>query len=146
MKRLSIFLIAASIIAAFECGGGKNSSDVNTMTMTANAQRLHILLGGKGTATIDWGYGRDNRDTKELVYDEFATTANFQRLRTTHNSLTITITGDNVEYFDCRLLQLSDLDVSLNPALKVLWCGWNDLTALDASQKHCSAKNNCCEQ
>ena len=93
MKRLSIFLIAASILAAF---GFSSRSDERVMTMTTGAREVSFELWGSGFAVIDWGNGRTQ--TTQVLNQ-------WIRFRHEYSDTiprTITITGADVTGFDCE--------------------------------------------
>ena len=155
MNKIHIFLLAALIIAALGCGGGRGShieEDADgIMTMTTSAERVIIRLQGIGTATIDWGDG-SQPETVEIAED---TWSDFRRDFADASQRTVTITGENITGLTCRdnhltaidvsrytalerliceTNMLTVLDVSRNTALKQLWCGRNQIAQLDLSQ------------
>jgi hypothetical protein len=105
------------------------------ITMTTEAGRVDMMLGGFGTATIYWGDGKS--DTLALN-DERAHASIKHKYSEWSDSRTVTITGTNITALFCPgyndVNKLTSLDVSKNKALKTLYCDVNQLTALDVSK------------
>jgi hypothetical protein len=100
------------------------------ITMTTAAGKVNIILGGSGTATVDWGDGKSETLTlKEKVQNNIGHT-----YAASSDSRTIVISGNDIKLFVCHTNQLTALDVSKNKALMVLECSYNQLSVLDASK------------
>ena len=100
----------------------------NQMIMKTGAiGAVTIGLAGEGSVTIDWGNGEMETHmlSSNLTYHA--------RIFTGEGTHAITITGDITE-MRCQYNQLTELDVSGNPALIELSCGNNLLTTLDVSK------------
>ena len=96
-------------------------ADSKVMTMTTHRRNVKFYI--VGAATVNWGDGLEietqnlqsfNRDGKPYRVHH-----NYQDNENVH---TITITGENVWYLECRKKSLRTLDVSGNSALKILKC------------------------
>jgi hypothetical protein len=138
---ITVALIAASLCGCNGCGGKSNS--MSQMTMTVNPAifsdedgnengTVSFLLKGSGTATIDWGDGLQP-ETVTLAYEG----ERFTHEYFADAVLNIVITGENITGLACSEIYeytLKTMDVSKNPALQELSCGYNGLTALDVSQ------------
>jgi len=110
------------------------------ITMTTQASNASILLqvtksAGSDNCAIDWGDGeKSNIDDHPFhepnPYSDFNVYI-FSHSYSGASEHRITITGDNIWLLYCAENQLTALDVSHYPELKVLYCGINLLTAFD---------------
>ena len=130
MEKNVLITLAAIVLAASACSSGTGKMTMNTQTdMEHFGGKVQIFLGGKGTATLDWGDGTEKEthtlsDYTELTHSYSEASAH-----------TITVIGKNVTRLNCNWTQLTALDVSMNTELKKLDCGNNDqLTTLDVSK------------
>jgi len=97
-------------------------------------------LAGTGTVTIDWGDGTVKKYTLTSNFSDF------NHIYSSASARTITIIGENITHFNCFFYELSNLDVSNNPALIELYADANQLTELDLSKstalKWLNVRNN----
>ena len=110
-----------------------------TMT-TSKSGEMSIVLRGTGTATVDWGNG--TKDEKNLLAN---TSTSYTHNYTNTNARIITITGNNITFFECRSQQLTSLNVSNNTALTSLDCSYNKLKSLDVSKNTALTYLECSE-
>ena len=125
MKKPIIILVLLLTIQRGVC------AEKPQITMSSDKKgTVRIELAGSGTANIDWG---DGLEVETITLSE-------TRLLKTHaysdNSIrTITIFGENITEFFCKICELKSLDVSNNPSLIFLYCGDNpQLKNLDISK------------
>jgi len=103
-------------------------------------------MTGSGTITIDWGDGTESKTYTLLPIDDYHWSKGLLQdygYRHTYSDAsvrTIKITGENITHLQLGSRILS-LDVSKNPVLTWLHCGWeivkdgkNQLTHLDVSK------------
>ena len=98
-----------------------------TMTLKEKG-KIKIRMAGSGTASINWGDGITSEIktlSKELSTYSHVYTENIVR--------TVTIISDNITGFNCKNIQLINLDVSKNTVLELLVCLNNQLVSLDVS-------------
>jgi len=113
-----------------------------------DSYNAEIQMAGTGIVRIDWGdesaiethnLSAFNSE-EELMKAVFKGINGYTRLDNYFHWFrdkadhTITITGENILLLDCGYMNLSNLDVSKNTALKVLYCNENELTSLDVSK------------
>ena len=130
MKKLFFYLMTVAMVLATSCSKEDGEDDgPNQMTMTTQLSYVSFSSRGYGTMTVDWG-------DKFEIETHFLNNVNQTFIHTYSDSRphTITIKGDFITDFNCAHLALSKLDVSKNPALITLQCGWNWLTELDVSR------------
>jgi len=152
MKRVTIFLTVALMLAALGCGSKTtaNTSDAGrtvisgeptiTLTTAVGVSEITISLAGSGAVTIDWGDG--TTETHELPeYYGWSLDAGGtmgERLTLQHRyaiaaTRRITIFGENIIELVCNNAGLTAIDVKNATALESLECSGNLLTALDVS-------------
>jgi hypothetical protein len=97
-----------------------------TIFMTTAKAKVDISFGGKekGYATIAWGDGAVENGWSNNSSHNYGSTS----LRT------IAITSQDITGFACRGNELTELDVSQNTVLSLLYCSNNQLTNLDVSK------------
>ena len=109
----------------------KPPTGTSKITMITRASNVTIDMAGVGDVVIDWGDGTiETHPLFNVRHTVFS--------RHTHNysgisNRTITITGGDITEYDCWDNQLTSLDVSASPGLKILLCAYNQLTSLDVS-------------
>ena len=125
MKKPIIILVLLLTIQRGVC------AEKPQITMSSDKKgTVKIELVGSGTANIDWG---DGLEVETITLSE-------TRLLKTHSYSdniirTITIFGENITGFFCKICELKNLDVSNNPVLIFLHCGDNpQLKNLDVSK------------
>ena len=134
MKKVFLLSVSILVFGLFpSCGGGKAADagpiGPNQMTMTSTVNgEVKITLSGKGEAVIDWGDGSP-RDTVALKSMSNKCTHTFDN----ETERTIRVAGETITSLSLEKVNMSTLDVSQNPLLKVLNCGKNDLTTIDLS-------------
>jgi hypothetical protein len=153
MNRLKSILLAGCLLigAVLFTGCKDDDKTVKTvdmqMTMTTEKSGdVTIYIAGSGAMMIDWGdgtpgemftltdYNLENWMSKEYIYvHDFSNTS----------AHTITITGKNITHLRCSNEQLTNLDVSKNPALRDLDCNNNQLTGLDMRKNTVLLSLNC---
>jgi len=135
MKK-KLFIIAA-IAGMVLVGCKKKIEEPYVLTMTtAVSGEYKLYITGTGTATIDWGDGSSDHvtlsnlpaDLKDL-WDYF-----FTHIYASAGVKTIKVTGNVLSLDTDWTGEITDLDVSKMPALKVLLCGNEKLTLLDVSE------------
>ena len=121
----------------FDAASGiKYGKSKNHITMVTEQLDVRINLN-YGPVDIDWGDGSPIEKVDSFscwgIVHSYSVPA----------SRTITITGENITYFNCSLNKLTKLDVSNNIKLETLSCGANQLTSLDVSANSNLASLNC---
>jgi Leucine-rich repeat (LRR) protein len=126
------------------------------MTMTVAAPRVgsfvvNLELLGTGEATINWGDGKSHQ-TVTLSDDDtqvigpngmhWNVPIDCKHIYPDSSTITITIIG-NVTCLNCSGNQLTNLDVSNDPALELLNCSKNQLISLDVSNNITLKALNC---
>jgi hypothetical protein len=139
MKRILLKVIAAAFFTVFTGSCGCVRAQQIKMTIKYGYEReVKIRIGGATSVKIDWGDGETetkqydpkslrDKDGDPILYDckhKYSNTA----------AHTVTVTGRNITHFNCSYIPLTNLDVSKNTALTVLWCVGNGLKYLNVSQ------------
>ena len=113
--------------------------DSKQMTITCKPLRgeVRIKIAGTGTATIDWGDGKqcETLMLSALKGDELYDNKKYGYKHDfgSDRNVTVTVTGKNITHLGCSKNGVTRLDVSNNTALKVLDCSRNQLMYLDVS-------------
>ena len=137
------FIIVLSILVSF-CNNIAKATD-NYITITLQAKgKVEFYIKGTGEVTIDWGDGNIQRSmisessvswkglqkfTNEEPYERYR-----HRYRSKESQTTITITGDDMVFFTCKSNNVTSLDISNNPKLRLLDVSNNLLNNLDVSK------------
>ena len=100
--------------------------DTPQIKMTFTGSQITIHLIGDGSASIDWG---DGMQTITLAAHFHETECKKEYPDATDR--TIIISGDHITGLICNGNQLTELEVSDNPALTLLFCSDNALTVLN---------------
>ena len=126
------------IILATVTSCNKKEDDNNKITqiiMITEASEIELDMAGTGEVTINWGDGTNEAYTLsnnwKKPYSPLNPKIHEYSGASTH---TITITGINITHLNCNSSELTDLDVSKNKTLVVLFCGYNQLMDLDVSK------------
>lgn len=142
---LSILAIVLGACSEDDKDPLNNDGSEGMITMVTNKDKvgdiwIYSFKEGE-TITIDWGDGttEEVRKTKS-DYDEEEGFSGYETGELKHtysnsNLHTITIKG-NIKTLDCgdNVYNLISLDVSKCPALRELYCAYNNLTTLDVSK------------
>ena len=132
MKKIFFYIMIAAVVLATACdkeeeGNEGNEIGQNPMTMTTQKSDVTLNISGYGMVTIDWG------DKTVFTTNSLQSTHEFTHVYSSSSIHNITITGDRVEILICVNQDVLTLDVSKNPCLYRLYCGYNKLTKLDLS-------------
>ena len=115
----------------FEVVEQPETNDDQYITMTTEAETVHVSFEGYGDIIVDWGDG--SKYTGVLTgFENYMTVLTHE-----YNSAaprTITITGENILNFNCSDNQITELDASNYTGLVSLNCSRNKLTELDVSK------------
>ncbi len=129
-----IALWVMTVILAFNlkaCNNNQVDYPEGSIIMTTTAKEITLRLSGSDDIQIHWGDGKKSNLNEGLLLD-FSGGFKFSHTYSSAAKRTIYITG-KVETLDCANIQLTSLDVSQNPELKILYCSDNLLTVLDVS-------------
>lgn len=119
-KRTAI--LALTILVAFSlkaCTNDKVDYPEGSIIMTTTAKEVTLRLSGSDDIAIHWGDGKKSNLNEGLLLD-FSGGFEFTHTYSSATTRTIYITG-MVEILDCANIQLTNLDVSQNPELKILY-------------------------
>ena len=141
MKKVVINYLVIAVLtlsAAFtSCNKDEDEWEM-TMTRVMHGQ-VRLIMTGSSNCRIDCGDGSEIEEYafsgEEDFFYHFYTVATFH---------TITISGRDITSLDCYGNQLKSLDVSKNPALKILNCMSNQIKNLDVSKNTALIQLNCC--
>lgn len=119
------------------CGKDKVEFPTGTITLTTAKSEVGFIIRtpkDSRNITIDWGDGKKS-NLNEAFHDEIG--YDFHEFRFLHDyssttERTIVITG-SITSFNCRGMQLTNLDLSRIKTLISLDCSENELTTLDVS-------------
>ena len=157
MKKINVILTALTLFGLMTgCGGSgggntnenasdKTQTDANadthgiTMTIKPENGDIRFYIGGNGVATIDWGDDSpvETATLTPISRDEEGYPSENNEFKHTYAQsvkYTIKITGENITEIMSGWINLTDLDVSKNPALTTLDCSENQLTTIDVSK------------
>ena len=129
----NVAAIAACLAATMltSCGGGSGVGSEMKLTVQGN-DKVMVALDGYGTAAIDWGDGSTKKS-----YELSGKEESYEWQYSQSSSRTIKIVGENITtlafFPQAEQIQLTNLDVSKNTALKALVCIGN-FTSLDVSK------------
>ena len=132
MKIIFFYIIIAAAFLMIACNKDKDEvASPNEITLTTTKSSVLIQISGYGTMTIDWGdntkietFSFTGADPEYVVHD-------FTHTYSVNSMHAMTIRGDSITHFGCAGNGLTKLDVSKNPALIVLLCGYNPIEHLD---------------
>ena len=143
MKKIFFYMMIATVVLAIACdkeeeGNEGNEVGPNPMTMTTQKSDVTLIMSGLGTVTIDWG---DNTEIE--TYNDLQSPYIYTHVYSGSSIHTVTITGNHVEQLECYGQGVLTLDVSKNPRLYRLYCGYNKITKLDLSNNSVLGKLEC---
>ena len=148
MNRQILYIIAAVMLLsaiATSCKKGKEDIPWMTIVQTEYYNWILFRLAGSGTAMIDWGDGTietytlsayNVSDWENGYLENARQKYNFKYIYPDRYFTTITITGEDITHLDFYDYpnDIKNLDVSNNPNLTYLNCGYKGLTSLDVSK------------
>jgi len=130
MKRaiLNYLVIVAFVVSTSFVARTANAGQIS-MTINPTTGDASFCIGGNGTITIDWGDGTESANHSLVSYEQWHWNYNPEKYVYRHTysdtlAKLITITGENITHLRCGSFLLN-LDVSKNPALIWLSCGWD---------------------
>ena len=126
----SYLIIIASVLTT-SCNDEERENK-NKITILTQKSDVTISIGGSGSISIDWG-DKTEIESYFLYESHYSTSKILSHSYNSSSQKTITITG-NITYLECVNQEIIKLDVSNNPVLKELHCGYNQLKNLDVSR------------
>jgi hypothetical protein len=132
-------VIAAVFFAVFiSACGGVRTQEITMTLKTYSGMEVRFGISGATTVNIDWGDGNtENKqyEPEDMYDDDGEPVMDYcEHEYLTASDHTVTITGDNIMYFDCSDNALTSLDVSKNTSLTHFNCSGNQLQSLDVSK------------
>jgi len=135
MKKIFFYVMIATVVLTAASCNKDDENEIepgqNQITITGQNVNMAISVAGSGTMTIDWG---DWTGVETYSLPGFSQPQTYSHVYSGNFMHTITLTGDKIEYLECIHQNILLLDVSRNPTLTELHCGWNWLTSLDVSR------------
>jgi hypothetical protein len=144
MKHVGIFLcLLCFFVLVPGLGWGQNAATQGELTVTVHIARggtgsFSLFLAGSGNAVIDWGDG-SSPDTIALPARNPAQTAyggggEFNRVYAAGGTKTVRIRGNVTVFCTKGTKEITAIDTSAMPSLKILSCGSEAITSLDLSK------------
>jgi len=150
MKKYFLYVAAVTfLMAACTKDRSEEVPVTGVITMTTLASEVSFdILAGSSNITVNFGDGKES-NTDDAFYDEVSNLLTFShsyssasehRITITDHSIALSSTKVTSEYSDDAILhvdfaknQLTALDVSSCPELRVLHCSYNHIMTLDLS-------------
>ena len=151
MKKLIILLFCGVVCLTGCTKGSELEPEGYIMTMTTKYSNVYIAMYGTGSVIIDWGDGTP-KEMYEFTASLYSINLYINHYYSKPIEHTIKIIGKNIEklfvdnittldvsnnpklkLLNCYFCQFTTLDVSNNPELTSLSCSFSQLTTLDVS-------------
>ena len=134
---LSVSAVLFLPIACTKSSSAGEKPETGVITMTTMDPDVSFDIGltlGTDSLVIDWGNGEGSKAYATLSEPSCCCYLKVSHSYSESSEHNITITSNGIEYLDCAMNQLTNLDVSRNTVLTHLRCEYNQLTTLDVSR------------